>query len=206
MLTKDMSNKDFISIGILCSEKNNITYKLLKKIFVKSGYKLVYNNCINIYSYKEKTVLIMELTPETIKGSCDLNLYFDIIVQASFIEDYDNPLIKKTIIKSKHIILNIDDENSTKILDEDIKGLIITYGINKKATITASSLNSINKIEFNVCLQRECESIYGKQIEPKEVPIILDSIKGLNIYHGLSTIACGLSYGMSIENMRDVLL
>lgn len=202
-----MLDKNFISIGILCSKKDNIIYNLINRIFTRSGYKLVYNNGIKILSFKDKSVLIMELRPKTIKSSCELGLSFDIIIQNMLMkEDYENPLIKEIVAKAKHIILNIDDENSTKILERDIEGLIITYGINKKATITTSSLSDINKIEFNICLQREYEAIDGQKIEPMEEPIILNPVKGLNIYHGLGSIACGLSYGMSIDQMKKSLL
>lgn len=202
-----MIDKNFISIGILCSKRDNLIHNLINRIFTRSGYKLVYNNGIKILSFKDKSVLIMELSPKTIKNAHDLGLSFDIIIQNMLNkEDYENPLIKEMVAKAKHIILNIDDENSTKILERDIEGLIITYGINKKATITASSLSDINKIEFNICLQREYEAIDGQKIEPMEEPIILNPIKGLNIYHGLGSIACGLSYGMSIEQMKKSLL
>ena len=152
-------------------------------------------------------MLIMELTSKTIENALNLELYFDILIQTSLIqEDYNSPFIKKMVNKAKYIIMNIDDESSRNILDKNVEGIIITYGINKKATITASSFSIFNNIEFNLCLQREYETINKNKIEPMEIPIILNLIGKTNIYHGLGAIACGLVCGIDINQIKDALL
>lgn len=203
-----MGNQILISIGVLSSQKNNTVYHIIKKIFIKINYELIFDsNTMTILASKDKLVLIMELTSKTIENALNLELYFDILIQTSLIqEDYNSPFIKKMVNKAKYIIMNIDDESSRNILDKNVEGIIITYGINKKATITASSFSLFNNIEFNLCLQREYETIDKKKIEPMEIPIILNLIGRTNIYHGLGAIACGLVCGIDIEQIKDTLL
>ena len=202
-----MADKILITVGVLSSEEKSITCCIIKEIFIKSGYELIYNNIITILTSKDKLILIMNLTPKIIESVLNLELYFDILIQKSLKqEDYKNPYIKNIVSKAKYIIMNIDDEDSRYILDGNMKGLIITYGINKKATITASSISISNNSQFNLCLQREYKTINGIKIEPMEIPIILNSIGKPNIYHGLGAISCGLSCGISIEQIKKALL
>ena len=203
-----MKNQTLISIGVLSSQKNNTVYHIIKKIFIKNNYELIFNNDImTIVSSKDKLLLIMELTAETIESALNLGLYFDILVQTSLIDKkYSSPSIKKVVGRAKYVIMNIDDDGSRDILDEHMEGLIITYGINKKATITASSFSASNNIEFNLCLQREYETIDKKIIEPMEIPIRLNLIGRTNIYHGLGAIACGLICGIDIKQIKNVLM
>ena len=204
-----MAYQKLISIGILGLYERSITYNIVKEIFVKSGYEIVYNNSkstIIILALNDKLVLIIGLTTKTIESILDLEIYFDILIQTSLKEDdYSNPSIKSIVSRAKYIIMNIDELYSSYILDENTEGLIITYGLNKKSTITASSFNISNNVEFNLCIQREYNSIDGKTIEPMEVPIVLNLIGKNNIYHGLSAIACGLSCGITINQIQEAL-
>ena len=202
-----MKNQTLISIGVLSSQENNTAYHIIKEIFIKTNHELIFdNNTITILASKDKLFLIMELTSKTIKDALNLELYFDVLLQTSLIqEEYSNPFIKNIVSKAKYIIMNIDDEESMHILDENMGGLIITYGINKKATITASSFSISNNIKFNLCLQREYNTINGMKMEPMEIPITLNLIGRTNIYHGLGSIACGLICGIDIDQIKDAL-
>ena len=68
-----------------------------------------------------------------------------------------------------YVIINSDIENNLNIL-ENIKGTVLTYGFNSKATITASS---VEDEEIIVCLQRTLQTKSGKNIEPQEMRIKL---------------------------------
>lgn len=205
-----MINQKLISIGVLGCEENNVVYQIITEILISSGFTPIYKNdkdTITILSLEDKSILIMGLTSKTIKLLLDLELYFDIIIQTYLREeDYKSPYIKNMINKAKYIIMNIDDLNSRYILDKDVKGLIITYGLNKKATITASSFKTSNNIKFNLCVQREYDSLEGNKIELMEIPIVLDLIGKNNIYHGLGAIACLLSCGIALSQIQKALV
>lgn len=204
-----MSSEKLISIGVLGFGKNNVTFHMIKEIFINSGYKLMNypNNIITILAKEDKLLLISELTTKNLESILNLNLNFHIIIHTSLKQDeYDNPSIKEIIRKAQYIIMNIDEKNSRKLLDKEVKGLIITYGLNKKATITTSSFIVSNRIQFNLCQQREIVAINGLKVEPMEIPIILNLVGRSNIYYGLAAIACGLVYGKSMGELKKNLL
>lgn len=203
-----MIDEKMTSIGILSSEENNATSHIIKEIFTNSGFELIYtsrNKVINIFSKENDYILISEITSKTIDSIANLGLDYDIIIQTSLEENYENLLIKRLVRDAKYIVMNIDDKDSRYILDKEMKGIIITYGLNKKATITASSLTISNNVQFNLCIQREYESIKGEKIEPMEMPILMDLVGGSNIYYGLAAIGCGMIYGISIEEIVRIL-
>lgn len=72
--------------------------------------------------------------------------------------------IYNIIKKSKYLIINTDI-NTDNLNIEDSTIQTITYGMNQKATVTASS---IKEDEILICLQRNIENIYGKKIEIQE--------------------------------------
>ena len=164
-----MAYQILTSIGIISSDENNITYHITKEIFIKSAYEVIYGNkegTMNILYSKDNLVLIMELNSKTIKSVLNLGLCFDVLILSSLKEeDYRNPYVKSMADKVKYIIMDIDESNSMHILEENTEALIITYGLNKKATITASSFNISNNIEFNLCLQREYKLIELASLE-----------------------------------------
>lgn len=54
------------------------------------------------------------------------------------------------------------------------KSLLITYGLNPLATVTASSVSTDGeKTSFLCCLQRSIVTLKGKVIEPQEFPVTL---------------------------------
>lgn len=200
-----MSNKKLATIGVLGSEGNNTTYYIIKEILVNSGYSYLYNsNTVSILTNGNDFLIIFELTPILAQKIMDLNLITDIIILTSLNQkDYRNPSIKRLVKNTKYLIVNIDEEESVNILSDDIEGLIVTYGQNKKATVTTSSLVLDNNIKFNLCLQRECPSLKGRTIEPLEIPVTMNLIGVSNLYHGLAAIAFGIIYGIDIQKIQS---
>ncbi|CCQ98567.1 hypothetical protein CULT_900008 [[Clostridium] ultunense Esp] len=203
-----MSNEKLISIGVLGSGKNNVTFHIIREIFINSGYQMINypNNIITILAKDDKLLLISELTTKNLESIANLNLYFHIIVHTSLKQDeYNNPFLKEVVRKAQYIVMNIDEKNSIKLLDKEVQGLIITYGLNNKATITTSSCIVSNHIEFNLCQQRAIFNINGSKAEPMEIPVILNLVGRSNIYYGLAAISCGLVYGENVEEMKKIL-
>ena len=68
-------------------------------------------------------------------------------------------------------LLNTDEKITADI---DKKSLLITYGLNPLATVTASSMKEeAGKTVFSCCLQRSIVTLKGKIIEPQEFPVAL---------------------------------
>ena len=65
-----------------------------------------------------------------------------------------------------YILLNSDIENLPEIIDPN--ATIITYGLNPRATITASS---IGEEEAFLCVQRSFENARGEEVVPQEISV-----------------------------------
>ena len=94
------------------------------------------------------------------------NVKFDVVIinQELDVEKYkvnlDN-ILKNT----KILILNIDYKENLKVV-ENLKIQVITYGFNKKATVTITSCDEDNiMLEF----QREIITLNNKKIESEEI-------------------------------------
>ena len=123
-------------------------------------------NEISKYSLKTKFefVSINDKSLENIK-----NITFEALIINDRIEEliktsnYLEDILKKT----KYIILNSDFSGEIRELDNNsIK--IITYGLNRKATITVSS---IKEDKVLICVQRNIENVLNKIIEEQEFNI-----------------------------------
>lgn len=105
----------------------------------------------------------------------------------------------------KPLFINIDNPYILKAIDGEIKNIVITFGLNKKAAVTATSIEHGEITKFNYCLQRTFCSKSGTMIEPFELPV---SIKGLGInkvYSALAAISCALYYDIRLECIREAL-
>lgn len=94
------------------------------------------------------------------------NIKFETVIICNDLNKMKNhqAQIYNIIKKSKYLIINTDI-NTDNLNIEDSAIQTITYGMNQKATVTASS---IKEDEILICLQRNIENIYGKKIEIQE--------------------------------------
>ncbi len=100
------------------------------------------------------------------------------------------------------IIMNNDNMRATRVVEE-LKGIrAITYGLNKKAAVTASSIDVDEITCFNYCVQRSFLTRKGERIEPFEIPIRLNALGSHNLYNALAAITCGLYYGKDIDDIK----
>lgn len=205
-----MKNQKMSLIGVTEEKRGNITFGMIRDIFINSGFSLVYENKNIVFlSFNENNYIgIINFSLKNLKDLSSLGLKFNVIVYADI--GYET-LLSKEVKKSfasldSIIVLNIDDENNIKLLEGNNKALVITYGLNNKATVTASSLDINNLIEFNFCLQREIKTLKGDVIEPLDFPVEINFFGKEYIYSALASIIVGLCYGLYIENIRDGLL
>ena len=91
---------------------------------------------------------------------------------------FETFLLGKKIEKKQEIICYIAQKASYFVLNSDIKEnlslldnldlMLITYGYNQKATITASS---VAENKMMICLQRSIKNVYNEEVEPQEIEI-----------------------------------
>jgi UDP-N-acetylmuramoyl-L-alanyl-D-glutamate--2,6-diaminopimelate ligase len=105
---------------------------------------------------------------------------------------------------SKPIIFNNDDDMVLKALAGS-KNTVITYGLNKKAAVTATSIDINQQTTFNYCLQRSFTTNNGNTVEPFEMPISMNILGSRSIYNALAVITCALYYDADIEHIKTTL-
>lgn len=108
------------------------------------------------------------------------------------------------IFEKKVVILNNDEPYALKAVEGCKDVTVITYGLNKKASVTASSIDIGEDICFNFCVQRSFRTKKGRLVEPFEIPIRLKALGTHNIYNALAAITCGLYYDSDIERIKPV--
>jgi len=105
----------------------------------------------------------------------------------------------------KPLFINIDNPYILKAIDGENENIAITFGLNKKAAVTATSIEYGEITKFNYCLQRTFCSKSGTLIEPFELPV---SIRGMGInkvYSALAAISCALYYDIGLECIKEAL-
>lgn len=93
------------------------------------------------------------------------------------------------------VIMNNDEYNNLNNF--------ITYGLNQKAVVTASSIDIDEITCFNYCVQRRFYTRNGNMIEPFEIPVHMHVLGGHNIYNALAAITCGLYYDVDISCIKE---
>lgn len=160
-------------IGVITSKRSE---EASRKVFIN----LFNENVIK----KMNVVLINESNIDNIK-----NVLFETVII-----NEDNALIrnkmdslKQILEKCKFLILNSDMNINFESIYK-LKLTVITYGLNLKSTITASSIEN-EKIQ--ICIQRSIKNVNNKIIEPKE--IYVDSKKN-DIYRVMEQFVIELLY------------
>ncbi|WP_069649990.1 Mur ligase family protein [Caloranaerobacter ferrireducens] len=162
--------------------------------------------------------VIMEVSSHTLDSNKMHDLKFDIAVHTSIENEYsgcyrnsgDFLKIQKELFheldKDKIAIINIDDNNALKLIEGNSKALIVTYGLNNKASLTASSISIKDHINLVVCLQRSLTTIQGVDIDTLEFPITLKLLGEHNIYSVLASIAVALCLNINVEIIKKSLI
>jgi UDP-N-acetylmuramoyl-L-alanyl-D-glutamate--2,6-diaminopimelate ligase len=94
-------------------------------------------------------------------------------------------------------VINTDDRYGAELVKENVRPLIITYGLGAKSSITASSIDiSSLGTTFTCCVQRSFTNMLGNDVEPQEIPLRLKVPGKHNIYNSLAATAVALLYGI----------
>ncbi|MGB7604856.1 MAG: Mur ligase family protein [Lutisporaceae bacterium] len=110
------------------------------------------------------------------------------------------------IPEGKPIFVNNDDSLVLQALESSKNNIVVTYGLNKKAAVTATSIDINEQTNFNYCLQRSFTTSSGNVLEPFEMPISINMLGSGNIYNALAAITCALYYDVDMLHIRNTLM
>ncbi|GAB6086819.1 Mur ligase family protein [Alkaliphilus crotonatoxidans] len=208
--------------------ENGITAGLIGTLDIKindKSYETTLTTPIaeEVYYYMHKMVesgikvVVMEASSHGLKSERVHQIDFDVAVHTNIEKDHlnyhktfeDYVASKKKLFdqlsSGSYAVINIDDENSLKLLENNQRAVVLTYGLNKKSTITASSIDGDGAIFFNYCLQRGISTLSGVVIDPFEYPIELRLIGDHNVYNALAAISCCLLLDLDIEKIAKAI-
>lgn len=120
------------------------------------------------------------------------NIKFDVLIVDNDTKILSNiDTFKNILSKTKYLVINADLNKNLDILD-NLELTVITYGLNQKSTITASS---INEEDVLICLQRSILTVSKVIKEPGEVKIKLSSKEfDNNVYNLMAVVSTLLIY------------
>ncbi len=138
-------------IGVITSKRSE---EASKKVFIN----LFNENIIK----KINVIIINESNIDNIK-----NVLFETVIinEDNYLIRNKMDSLKQILAKCKFLILNSDMDINLESIYK-LKLAVITYGLNLKSTVTASS---IEDEKLQICIQRSIRNIYNEIIEPKEI-------------------------------------
>ena len=165
-------------VGIIAKENDN---NFIRNEIIK--------NSSNI---KFEIININKRSIENIK-----NIRFETLIINDNIDDLLNgsKYLEEIIKKAKYLILNSDISNDLRFFNDN-KINVITYGLNRKATITVSSIKDENVL---VCFQRNIENVSKKIIEEQEFNIKIKKNNIKKVYNTLAILAILSIYDEKIK-------
>lgn len=186
-------------------EKENNNAKLIG-VFGESGKSILVEMLQRIFDRRDDSRMKLDIIPIAINTSENNlfyldNMSFDSIIltdkctfgkccgnkpAADFISGFSD---------GRAVIMNNDEYNNINSF--------ITYGLNQKAVVTASSIDIDEITCFNYCVQKSFHTRNGKRVEPFEMPVHLHVLGGHNIYTALAAITCGLYYDVDISCIKE---
>lgn len=150
--------------------------------------------------YENPDYIIIEISREDILENRLERIKFDVLIQTS-LEKESSKLIGEiqnliNNVKEKgYVIFNSDSIQKIDFQCESI--YVITYGLNGKTTVTASSIDDISGLNFSFCLQRSIFTLSNTIVQPFEKPFIVKG-KSDDIYYYLAALTCFLILGFKI--------
>ena len=149
-------------IGVISNKKNfdNIKNELIK-----------FDNNISLIHISLKSIANIK------------NIKFEIIIIDEKIEKFDNYKLslQKICKESKYIIINSDLNKDYKCLKSS-SNLIITFGLNREANITISSISDTDILIYR---QKSFENKYSKMLEIEERRVEINPENRLRVYEML---------------------
>ncbi len=191
-----------IVIGIVSDNYKENLAKNLFNYLKKRGKTGVliekYSNTNYTQNSTELDYIIFDLKIDDINEN-NYSLEFDIILERfESSKVYNEDKLQELIFKIKnngYFIFNSDYINKISFKCSEIYP--ITYGLNSKSTVTASSVNDIEGLEFSFCLQRNILSMGNEIIQPFEKPLKFEG-DNMDLYDYISELTCIMILGYKI--------
>lgn len=192
-----------ITIGVLGSQGKSTVAEIIRDQLAKHGERSYIIGTSEDSSIKFFEILdtidyaIIEVSREDILQKHLEKIKFDILIQTNIEQESEDLIneIQKLICNVKengYVIFNSD--SIQKINFQCDKIYPITYGLNGKTTVTASSIDDMQGICFSFCLQRAIVTVQNTLIQPFEQPVVMEGAYG-DIYFLLPALTCMLILG-----------
>lgn len=190
-----------IIIGFVEINNNTQALDLFNEICIQRGLKL----SKNIESKSD--IISMNLNYEDFFAEKYKFINFDILVfqNCDIIKRNFKNSILNNISNKNILIVNLDNKDIFKNLD-GLNAKLITYGLNSKSCITASSIQNNEDYlqELQCCIQRTFLTFIESKLEPQEFKIVLNRYRNSNIYNILAAISAALICGIDIKEFKNM--
>ncbi|WP_169736179.1 Mur ligase family protein [Caldanaerobius polysaccharolyticus] len=112
----------------------------------------------------------------------------------------------KGVSHGKTFVVNSDERRILDVMSENNIVPVITFGLNGKSTITASSLSCTRKnTKFTYCLQRNIATLAGRVVEPFEYPFEVKAVGAFQVYNALAAITALILIGRKVKDIKESL-
>lgn len=140
----------------------------------------------------------VKIIPIAINEAASLDAFqgeFDILIINNNLKKQSQESLIKSGISSKVTIINSDEKNIYKSLNNSKS--IITYGFNNKACVTASSVSESSVL---FCIQRVLHTLSGNTVVQQEFSISVKDTED-NIHSILAAVTSALIDDFSVEKI-----
>ena len=228
MLTNNYSLEHIKIIGIVGTNGKTSTAKIMTHLLEEHGVSTKYfhsadlvekeNRIISEYHQQPFQIAIIEMDLKDLNDDFFCHDFsFHVIVHTSFdfrhfesFIEYESSMKKlnkffSLLSNDGIVVMNIDDKYHMDFLEGIQNKLVLPYGLSSKATLTASSIEMADAVNFLCCLQRGLTSVNDVEIEPMEFTVHSQLIGKHNIYNVLAAVALGLIFGVKSNTITDTL-
>ncbi|MDD2481211.1 MAG: hypothetical protein WCY24_04540 [Lutispora sp.] len=191
----------YFSQPAIKKELTNFTYALVSEKLKSIAEKFFYY--ILLCLSNNTSIIPLNYSIDLVRFESLIKPRYDCNILIDECQTTDNIIYNNN--SSKPFIINIDEPNILQVINVENENIVITYGLNKKAAVTATSIEYDEITKFNYCLQRTFYSKSGRIVEPFEVPISLKGLGINKIYSALASISCALYYDIDLSCIKRAL-
>lgn len=199
--TMDMLYRLYKSAGLKVS--------VVKSFFDKGPTKdnITIREYITELAKNNMDVMIIKLTHSSLLYDLFEEIKFDILIYTAGLEENRLATISGqnlfcTLTKDDYVIINADDLGIHEFLRGN-KAKVITYGLNHKASVTASSIQDGDTLQtVQCCIQRIIPTLEGRELVPQEFPITVYIDEDQDVYCALAAVTAALINDVDIGSVE----
>ncbi|KRQ87228.1 hypothetical protein ABG79_01031 [Caloramator mitchellensis] len=195
-----------ILIGIMGSKGKSRIIDILKEELYKNGKESVvigtHDDSADAFEkllFKEVEYVLISISREDLLEDRLNNISFNVIINIGYIDEsnlFRNKVkeLLDRINENGYYIFNADN---VPAIDTDTEFYPLSFGLNDKATVTATSIDDLTCLCFSFCLQRTIVTFEKEVIQPFE-KLYQVSGKYSEIYYYLAALTCMLIIGIKL--------